>query len=121
MVQSTAATVDEYMTTLEPDRLDAMSRVRDLGREIFAGWAETMAYGMPGFGPEGGPPAFSYNSQKQYISLYAGKGAIEAFRDRLTGASLGGGCIRYRNPGKIDFDLVADILRHVRAYKGAGC
>ena len=121
MVQSAAATVDEYMTTLEPDRLAAMSRVRDLGREIFAGWAETMAYGMPGFGPEGGAPVFSYNSQKQYISLYAGKGAVEAFRDRLGGASLGGGCIRYRNPGKIDFDLVADILRHVRAHKGAGC
>ena len=53
-----------------------------------------MAYGMPGFGPDGGAPVFSYNSQKQYISLYAGKGAVEAFRDRLGGASLGGGCIR---------------------------
>ena len=44
MVQSTAATVDEYMTTLEPGRVVAMTRVRDLGREIFNGWAETMAH-----------------------------------------------------------------------------
>lgn len=51
MVQSTATTVDEYMTTLEPGRVAAMARVRDLGREIFTGWAETMAYGMPGFDP----------------------------------------------------------------------
>lgn len=121
MVQSTAATVDEYMTTLEPGRVVAMTRVRDLGREVFNGWAETMAYGMPGFGPAGGPPVFSYNSQVQYISLYAGKGAVEAFRDRLKGASLGGGCIRYRNPDKIDFDLVADILKHIRTHKGPGC
>ena len=121
MVQSTAATVDEYMTTLEPGRVAAMTRLRDLGREIFTGWVEAMAYGMPGFGPEGGPPVFSYNSQKQYISLYAGKAAVEQFRDRLGGASCGGGCIRYRNPGKIDFDVVADILRHVRANKGPGC
>lgn len=121
MVQSAAATVDDYMATLGPDRLAAMSRVRDLGRAIFTDWAETMAYGMPGFGPAGGPPVFSYNSQKQYISLYVGKGAIEAFRERLQAASLGGGCIRYRNPDRIDFDLVADILRHVRAHKGAGC
>jgi len=121
MVQSTAATVDEYMTTLEPGRIAAMTKVRDLGRELFTGWTETMAYGMPGFGPEGGPPVFSYNSQVQYISLYAGKAAIEAFRDRLKGASLGGGCIRFRNPDKIDFDLVADILKHVRTNKGAGC
>jgi len=121
MVQSTAATVDEYMTTLEPDRIAAMTRVRELGLALFTGWSETMAYGMPGFGPEGAPPAFSYNSQKQYISLYAGKAAIEQFRDRLKGASLGGGCIRFRKPDKIDFDLVADILRHVRAHKGGPC
>jgi len=121
MVQSTAATVDEYMTTLGPDRVAAMSRLRDLGRELFTGWTETMAYGMPGFGPEGAPPVFSYNSQVQYISLYAGKAAVEQFRDRLKGASLGGGCIRFRNPDKIDFDLVADILRHVRANKSAPC
>ena len=121
MVQSTAATVDEYMTTLDPRRVAAMTRVRGLGRAIFSGWTETMAYGMPGFGPEGGPPVFSYNSQVQYISLYAGKAAIEAFRDRLKGASLGGGCIRFRNPDKIDFEFVGDIMRQVRAHKGAGC
>ena len=120
MVQSTAATVDDYMTTLEPERAPAMTRIRGLCQEILTGWPEQMAYGMPGYGPEG-TPAFSFNSQKQYISLYAGRGAIEQFRDRLTGASLGGGCIRYKNLARIDFDLVADILKHVREHKGRGC
>ena len=120
MVQSTAATVDDYMTTLEPERAPAMSRIRDLCQEIFVGWPEQMAYGMPGYGPEG-TPAFSFNSQKQYISLYAGRGAVDAFRERLTGASLGGSCIRFRNVAKIDFEVVADILRHVREHKGPGC
>ncbi|MFZ8507359.1 hypothetical protein ACO1M3_14250, partial [Staphylococcus aureus] len=69
MVQSTAATVDEYMSTLEPERVEAMTRLRDACRTHLTGWSERMAWGMPGFGPEGSDPVVSINSQKRHIAF----------------------------------------------------
>jgi uncharacterized protein YdhG (YjbR/CyaY superfamily) len=120
MVQSTAATVDEYMQTVEPDRREALDRLRGLCREILVGWDEKMGWGMPGYGPPGSDPVVSWNSQKRHIALYAGRAAIESAGDGLNvkGVSLGGGCIRYSRPAVMDFDVIADMLRHIRANKG---
>lgn len=73
-----------------------------------------MQWGMPGYGPAGGDAVVSFNSQKNYISIYPGRAALEAHRGKLTGASFGGGCVRFAKPEKIDFEAVSDMLTHVR-------
>jgi uncharacterized protein YdhG (YjbR/CyaY superfamily) len=115
MVQSKALSVDAFMAEVGDDRRPALERLRQLCREELAGWGEGMTYGMPGYGPPG-PPVICFNNQKQYVAFYAGETAVTKFADRLAGAAdCGRGCIRYRKPGAIDFDLVRDILRDVRA------
>jgi uncharacterized protein YdhG (YjbR/CyaY superfamily) len=115
MVQSKAVSVDAFLAEVEDDRRPALERLRALCREELAGWGEGMTYGMPGYGPPG-PPVICFNNQKQYVAFYAGETAVTKFADRLAGAAdCGKGCIRYRKPGAIDFDLVRDILRDVRA------
>jgi uncharacterized protein YdhG (YjbR/CyaY superfamily) len=75
-----------------------------------------MAFGMPVYG-DPKAPWIAFNSQKQHIALYAGQGAIEAFGDRLGGASCGKGCVRWSKPDKMDFEVIADILADVKARK----
>jgi len=115
MVQSKAVSVDVFLAEVGDDRRPALERLRALCREELAGWDEGMTYGMPGYGPPG-PPVICFNNQKQYVAFYAGQTAVTRFADRLAGAAdCGKGCIRYRRPAAIDFDLVRDILRDVRA------
>jgi uncharacterized protein YdhG (YjbR/CyaY superfamily) len=114
MVQSKAVSVDAFMAEVGDDRRPALERLRALCREELADWDEGMTYGMPGYGPPG-PPLICFNNQKQYVAFYAGETAVIRFADRLAGVDHGKGCIRYRKPAAIDFDLVRDILREVRA------
>ena len=69
---------------------------------------------MPGYGPQGRDPIVSFNSQKQYIALYAGQSAVARFADRLDGLDCGKGCIRYRRPAQMDFDVIGDMLGEIR-------
>ena len=117
MVQSAAATVDDYLATVEPDRRPALQRLRAACREALPGWEERMQWGMPGYAPPGRDAAVSFNSQKNYISFYPGRAALEAHADALKGASCGKGCVRFGNPDKIDFDAIGSMLRHIFAHK----
>ena len=118
MVQSMASSVEEFLTSVEVERAPAIHQLRTLCQEHLAGWQERMQWGMPGYGPEGSDAVVSFNNQKNYISVYPGKEALEEHRDTLKHASFGGGCVRFFKPEKIDFDAVAKMLRHVRANKG---
>jgi uncharacterized protein YdhG (YjbR/CyaY superfamily) len=118
MVQSKARSVDEWMSALDPSRSAALERLRGLCRERLTGWQERMQWGMPGYGPEGADAVVSFNSQKQHIALYAGSTAVDRFIDRLKDVDHGKGCIRYRRPEQMDFDVIADILEDIRARGG---
>jgi uncharacterized protein YdhG (YjbR/CyaY superfamily) len=118
MVQSKAATVDEYLAAVEPEREPALRRLRALCLEALPGWEERMQWGMPGYAPPGKDAAVSFNGQKNYISFYPGRAALEEHRGKLMGASFGGGCVRFANPDKIDYDAIAAMLRHAFANKG---
>ncbi len=79
-----------------------------------------MQWGMPGYGPAGSDAVVSFNNQKEYISVYPGKAALEEHRGKLKGASFGGGCVRFPKPDQIDFEAVSTMLRHVYTNGRAG-
>ena len=106
-MQSTAATVDEYMQTVPPERLEALTRLRELCRNTLSGYQESMQYGMPSYSRDG-EVAVSFNSQKNYISLYVPQKVADQYRDQLK--NVGKSCIRYTRPEQIDFALVERLL-----------
>ena len=83
-MQSTAATVDEYLASLSDDRRELVSVVRDVVRaNVPVGVDERMQYGMIGWvvphevypsgyhtDPEQPLPFAALASQKRYVSLY---------------------------------------------------
>jgi uncharacterized protein YdhG (YjbR/CyaY superfamily) len=121
MVQSDATSVAEYLRTVDAARRPALKRLRELCREHLRGWEERMQWGMPGYGPSGADPVVSFNCQVRHIAFYAGPTAVARFKDRLKGVDTGKGCVRYRNPAAIDFDVVADMLKEIRARGGPMC
>ncbi|OQW43441.1 MAG: hypothetical protein A4S12_04985 [Proteobacteria bacterium SG_bin5] len=115
MVQSTLATVDAWMAALVPDRAPAFERLRALCQARLPGWVERMQWGMPGYAPAERDPVVSFNSQKNHIAFYAGPTAVARFADRLQGIDCGKGCVRYRRPSQIDFDVIAAMLDDIYA------
>nr|WP_156699735.1 DUF1801 domain-containing protein [Streptomyces sp. Z38] len=95
--------------------------MRELCRAELKGFTEVMAYGMPTY-QRGGVAEVAFASQKQYLSLYVMRGDVrDTFAERLAGQDMGKGCLRFRRPDRVDFDLVRDLLRATAATPGPVC
>ncbi|GGS60845.1 DUF1801 domain-containing protein [Streptomyces parvus] len=123
MVQSSAQDVDQYLAEAPEARREALTRLRALCRQELTGFREVMAYGMPAYEREGpGTGEIAFADQKQYISFYLLRTDVrDAFVDRLASHDMGKGCLRFRRPEKIDFELVRDLLRATATTPGTPC
>jgi uncharacterized protein YdhG (YjbR/CyaY superfamily) len=121
-VTVSAREVDAYVAGVDNHRRDAVARLRNLCRERLVGLEEVFAYGMPGYRRAGGEVEIGFAAQKQYLSFYVTRtDVMAAHRDRLTGLSVGKGCIRYRRPEQIDWGVVASVLDMTAASEGHIC
>ncbi|WP_216215897.1 iron chaperone [Amycolatopsis aidingensis] len=120
-MHSAADDVDEYLARVPEERREALARLRSLCREELPGFTERMAYGMPSYQRDGTTDV-GFASQKQYISIYLLRtDVLAAHADRLAGADRGKGCLRYRRPDAIDFELLRSMLRATAATRGEVC
>jgi len=133
-MRSKAATVDEYLAELAPDRRAALQTLRqELRRHLDPLLEEVMQYGMityviphrvypPGYHcqPADPLPFLSLASQKNNLALYVMAIAIDrqlsAWLDqawKATGHRLdrGASCIRFRSPDEIPRDVLAELLK----------
>ncbi len=118
MVQSTAKTVDAYLKEAETARRPSLVQLRKLCREILSGCDEEMDYGMATY-KKGGEMVTAFANQKGYVAFYAGSAAIAKHKTELSGIDCGKGCIRYKKPEQIDFDVVRAILTDLRTGRKA--
>jgi uncharacterized protein YdhG (YjbR/CyaY superfamily) len=121
MAQSSAEDVDGYLAEMAEGRREALTRLRQLCCTELKGFEEVMAYGMPAYERDGAAE-IAFASQKQYVSFYLLRSDVrEAFTERLAVQDMGKGCLRFRKPESIDFDLVRDLLRATAAAPGKIC
>src|SRR5262249_33182906 len=91
-----------------------LRKLRSACRRELEGYTEAMAYGMPSYARDG-QIEVGFGKQARYLSLYILKQPVfEAHRADLAGLSLGKGCIRYRNPAQIDWNVVERLLSATR-------
>lgn len=129
-MRSAAATPEQYLDELPPDRREVVAAVLDVVRRSMpAGFEEGMAWGMVTWSvpqsryPDtynGQPLAYvSLAAQKQHYALYLmgafGDGEAEReFRARweATGRrlDLGKSCLRFRRLADLDLDLVSELV-----------
>jgi hypothetical protein len=113
MVQSTSTTVDAFMAEVQSERQDAVAgAVRRPPARV--GGTDAVGYD----GPAGRDNLVSFNNQKGYIALYAGRAALDPHRASLKHASFGGGCVRFPKPDRIDWPTVETIVKDAFRAKG---
>jgi uncharacterized protein YdhG (YjbR/CyaY superfamily) len=111
MVQSKAATVDDWFAEVDPKREAVLRAVRNCALKHFGAAAERMSYGMPAYvRPGDEAPVFAFNSQKQHISLYVSPRVHPIYEEELKGLDAGKSCIRFRRPEQVDLDLLDRML-----------
>lgn len=132
-MQSTAATIKEYINEAPEDRQSALEQLRKvISKNLPKGFKEAMGYGMPGFvvphsiypagyhcSPELPLPFVSFASQKNFIAvyhmgLYADPKLLKWFVDeysaRVPGKlDMGKSCIRFKKPEQIPFELIGEL------------
>ncbi|MDP1661990.1 MAG: DUF1801 domain-containing protein [Phycisphaerales bacterium] len=146
-MQSKAATVEQYLAELPPDRREAVSTVRSvILKNLDKGYAEGMSYGMIGYcvphsiypagyhcNPDQPLPFAALASQKQHLSLYISfiycgcDGSIDSdllkwFKKAwaATGKKnldMGKACIRFKKLDDIPLDVIGEAIRRMPARK----
>jgi uncharacterized protein YdhG (YjbR/CyaY superfamily) len=132
-----AADISEYFSKLPEDRKEALEKIHKIfGEHIPEGLSADLSYGMPAFvvphsiypkgyhcKPEEPLPFVSYASQKNYIALC--HGGVYSFPhiknwfvneyEKQTGKKpdMGKSCIRFKNPEKIPWDLLAELAEKI--------
>src|SRR4051812_1742711 len=100
---SRAPDVATYVAEVPEERRPAIEKLRSLCRQTLTGYEETIEYGMPCYKRDGVLEVF-FASQKQFVALYVlKKEVLDEFREALSAASIGKGCIRFKKPAAIDF------------------
>ena len=118
---SSANTVDQYLEEVPGERRQALTRFRALCRERLVGFTEDMRYGMPSYSRDD-TVEVAFASQKQNIALYVLRtNVLDRHRDAFSKSAVGKGCVRYRNPDKIDFARVGQMLDETVTDTGEVC
>jgi hypothetical protein len=136
-MQSDASQVEEYLDELPEDRREAISAIRDVVNESLpAGYEESMAYGMIGWGIPLTDYPDTYNgqplgvvalaSQKNHMALYlmgvyADEGLEDWFREQYSQRGLkldmGKSCVRFKRLDQVPLDVVGEVVRRVTPEK----
>jgi uncharacterized protein YdhG (YjbR/CyaY superfamily) len=92
-----------------------LKKLRALCRRELRGYSEGIAYGMPSYARKG-QMEIGFGKQARYLSFYVLKQPVlDAHRSELVGLSVGKGCIRFRTPDHIDWDLVRKLVLETAA------
>lgn len=133
MPRSDAVSVADYLASLPPERRAVVAKVRDLvNANLPAGYAETMAFGMIGWGVPLARYPNTYNrrplgyvalaAQKSGYSLYLmGVYAIAEQERALRAAAaaagkkldMGKSCLRFKKPEDLPLQAIGELIAGV--------
>ena len=145
MVRSSAATVEEYLDELAPDRREQIKAVRSVVLDnLPEGYNESMNWGMITWEIPLDRYPKTYNkqplmyaalaSQKNYMSLYlmcvyTHEGTQTEFERRFKDSgkklNMGKSCVRFKKVDDLPMDLIAETIastsveEYIRSYEAA--
>ena len=120
---------DEYLDGVDAKRRPDVLALDALIREEAPGLDRVVQRGMLGYGPfhyryatgrEGEAALIGLAAQKRYLSLYVlcsvdGRYLAETYADRLPGASIGKSCVRFTALGKVDEQVLRELVAEAAA------
>lgn len=135
-MQSKAATVEEYLNELSPDRREAIEAVRnEVLKNLPAGYEEGMTYGMIGYyvphsiypagyhcDPKQPLPFVNIASQKNHMAVYmfcaytdpeTKAEFIRAYEATGKKMDMGGSCVRFKKLSDLPLELIGETIAKV--------
>ncbi len=123
--KSDAKTPEEYIAGVDDHRRDDIQSLHDFIRKIAPELEPTMEFGMLGYGKfhykyasgrEGEWMKIGIASNKRYISLYCCSAdeqgyVAERYRERLSKASIGKSCVRFKRLSDLDLEVLGSLIR----------
>ena len=140
-MQSKAATVDQYLSEVPPERQEAMNKLRKIIlKNLPKGFKEAMGYGMMGYcvphsiypagyhcNPKDPLPFAGLASQKNSINfyhmgIYTDPKLLTWFTDEYAKTGLGKldmgkSCMRFKKPEHIPFELIGELCSKITVEK----
>lgn len=140
-MQSKAATVEQYLSEVPPERQKAMNKLRKvISKKLPKGFKEGMGYGNMGYfvphsiypagyhcNPKDPLPFAGLASQKNSINfyhmgIYADPKLLKWFTDEYAKTGLGKldmgkSCMRFKKPENIPFDLIGELCSKITVEK----
>jgi uncharacterized protein YdhG (YjbR/CyaY superfamily) len=106
------STVEEYLSTLSPERRERVGQLRDAIRAAAPDATETIAYGMPAFRSHAGQFLVSFAAYKSHDSLFPASGAVvEALGAEVAPYLAGKGTIRFPADQPLPLSTVSKIVK----------
>ena len=105
-----AKDVNDFLDKIDPSRKNDMAKLRRIIKKTLPKAKETMLYGMPTYEIEG-KALVAFNSQKNYMSLYADSKAVKINKDLLKGLNCGKSCIRFTSLDKLPEATLVKIIK----------
>jgi uncharacterized protein YdhG (YjbR/CyaY superfamily) len=102
-------TVDHYLSHLENDIKDKMSKIREIIISVAPQATECIAYCMPAFKLHNKPLVY-FAAFKNHIGFYALPSGNLAFQAELSNYKTGKGSIQFPLDKEIPYDLIAQIV-----------
>jgi Domain of unknown function (DU1801) len=136
-MQSSASTVQAYLSELPDDRKGAIEKLRNvIKKNIPKGFKEEMSYGMIGYvvphsifpagyhcDPKLPLPFLSIASQKNFIAvyhmgIYSDPALLKWFTETYASSNstkldMGKSCMRFKKPDQIPFDLIGELASKI--------
>jgi uncharacterized protein YdhG (YjbR/CyaY superfamily) len=120
-MKSTAKNVATYIGEQAEQWQPTLRKLRAQCRRQLSGYREGMAYGMPGY-QRGAQVEVSFGQQARYLSLYILKQPVlDAHRAELHGLSVGKGCVRFRRPEDVNWEVISAMLAETCMSPGGIC
>jgi uncharacterized protein YdhG (YjbR/CyaY superfamily) len=86
--------------------------VRDVIVAVDPEIEEDIGHGMLDY-----PGLANLAAQKNYVALYVAPTVLDRFKDDFPGVSRGKSCLRFTRIEQVDRDVLAKLLREVRAFR----
>ena len=129
MVRSNAATVEEYLTELAPDRREQIGAVRNVVLDnLPEGYAESMNWGMISWEIPLDRYPKTYNKQP-LMCVYVHDGTQTEFERRFKASgkklNMGKSCVRFKTTDDLPMDLIAYTIAstsvddYIKSYEAA--
>ncbi len=104
-----AATVDEYLAALPPEKRAALERLRRTIRAALPRAEECISYQMPAFRLDGRVLVW-FGAAANHCSFFPG-GVVEALRDELEGYDISKGTVRFPPDKPLPAAVVRKLLK----------